>query len=290
MSDRLTDSHRDDVRVAIPVLEFHVAFGCNLTCESCSHYSNHTHAGNAAPSELERQIALWNQKIVPKSFRLLGGEPTLNKDLLDLIRIARLGWPATEGTQLELITNGLRLERFPGLPALLEQTDTRLVISVHHDAPDYKRAMEPVRELVEGWQAAHALRVHWRGSHKYWTRRYHGYGSAMKPFADGDQRASWTNCPAKLCVQMYDDKLWKCPALAYLPMQHAKYQLGPEWQPYLQYEALGAEATLPEVAAFLAREDEPMCLMCPAKPPRFDKPNPLTKARTERSEKQSGRL
>ena len=79
MTDRSTESHPSDLRVAFPVLEFHVAFGCNMTCESCAHYSNHAHAGNVAPSELERQIALWNGKIVPRSFRLLGGEPTLNE-------------------------------------------------------------------------------------------------------------------------------------------------------------------------------------------------------------------
>jgi hypothetical protein len=278
MTDRPTARDPHDLRIGLSVLEVHVAFGCNLTCESCAHYSNHAHAGNIAPAELERQIALWNRKIVPRSFRLLGGEPTLNKDLLDLIRIARQGWPAGEGTQLELITNGLRLERFPELPALLEQTDCRLVISIHHDAPDYMRAMAPVRRLVEGWQAIHTLRVAWRPSFKYWTRRYHGYGSAMKPFTDGDQRASWTNCPAKHCVQLLDGQLWKCPALAYLPMQHAKYQLGAEWQPYLQYQALGPDAPLPEISAFLKREDEPVCQMCPARPPRFEKPNPLTKA------------
>jgi len=283
MTDRSTDSHPCDSRVVFPVLEFHVAFGCNMTCESCAHYSNHAHAGNVAASELERQIALWNGKIVPRSLRLLGGEPTLNKNLLDLIRIARQGWP-TPGdggpveTQLELITNGLRLERFPELPALLAETNCLLVVSLHHDAPDYKRALEPTRTLVKGWQAAHDIRVNWRRSYQKWTRRYHGYGSAMMPFADGDQRQSWTNCPAKHCVQLFEGKLWKCPALAYLPMQHAKYQLSADWQPYLQYEALGPEATLPEVAAFLAREDEPMCQMCPAQPPRFDKPNPLTRA------------
>jgi hypothetical protein len=280
MTNRSTESLHDP-RVGLPVLEFHVAFGCNLTCESCAHYSNHTHSGTIAPAEVERQVALWNRKIVPQSFRLLGGEPTLNKDLLDIIRIARRGWPAAEGTQLELITNGLRLERFPRLPAVLEETDCRLVISVHHDGPDYARAIEPVRTLVEGWQAAHTLNVAWRSSFRYWTRRYHGYGSAMKPFADGDQRASWDHCAAKHCVQLFEGKLWKCPALAYLPMQHARYQLGAEWQPYLRYQALGPYAEPRQIAAFLAQEDEAACLMCPAKPPRFDKPNPLMRARVD---------
>ncbi len=284
MTDQWTESRPHDLRVRLPVLEFHVAFGCNLTCESCAHYSNHAHAGNIEPAELERQIALWNGKIVPASFRLLGGEPTLNRDLLDLIRIARLGWPvrdsaAPDGTRIELITNGLRLERFPGLPAVLEETGCRLVISVHHASPEYAQALNPVRQLVKGWRAAHKIRVSWRNSSDRWTRRYHGYGSAMMPFDDGDQRQSWTSCSAKHCVQLLDGKLWKCPALAYLPMQHAKYKLSADWQPYLQYEALDPEAALPQVAAFLAREDETMCRMCPAQPPMFDKPNPLTKAR-----------
>ena len=270
-----------DARVVLPVLEFHVAFGCNLTCESCAHYSNHAHSGMIAPAELERQIALWNRKLLPGQFRVMGGEPTLNKNLLDLIRVARQGWPdgfGPAGTQLELITNGLRLDRFPGLPALLEEASCHLVISVHHDSPEYARALEPIRALVKGWRAAHRFRVSWRPSSRRWTRRYHGYGSAMKPFTDGDQRQSWKNCSAKRCVQLFEGKLWKCPALAYLPMQHAKYKLGAEWQPYLHYEALAPDATLPEVAAFLKREDEPECLMCPANPPRFDKPNPLARA------------
>jgi hypothetical protein len=284
MTDQSTDNR--DPRVRLPILEFHVAFGCNLTCESCAHYSNHAHAGAITPAELGRQIALWNQKIVPRSFRLLGGEPTLNKDLPDLIRIARQGWPAPghdgaggDGTEIEVITNGLRLERFPGLPAMLEQTGCRLTISVHHDSAEYAGALAPVRKLVRGWRAAHDIRVKWRESHGNWTRRYHGYGSAMMPFTDGDQRQSWDNCPAKRCVQLLDGKLWKCPALAYLPMQHAKYRLDAAWQPYLQYEALGADATLAQIASFLAREDEAACQMCPAQPQQFDKPNPLTRAR-----------
>lgn len=285
MIEPSTAGHPLDPRVGLPILESHVAFGCNLTCESCAHYSNHAHAGNITPAELERQIALWNRKIIPKSFRLLGGEPTLNKDLLDLIRVARQGWPAPGpdgagpvGTDMDLITNGLRLARFPELPALLKQTDCRLVISIHHASPEYKSVVRPVKALVKGWIAEHGIRVQWRRSYRNWTRRYHGYGSAMKPFQDGDQRRSWTNCVARHCVQLLDGKLWKCPAVAYLPMQHAKYQLSAEWQPYLQYEALGADATLPEIAAFLAREDEPWCQMCPADPPPLDKPNPLTKA------------
>ena len=56
---------------------------------------------------------------------------------------------------------------------------------------------------------------------------------------------------------------------------------GTEWQPYLRYQALGPYAELQQIAAFLAQEDEPGCLMCPAKPPRFDKLNPLTRARVE---------
>jgi hypothetical protein len=46
MTDRSIESDASDARIVLSLLEFHVAFGCNLTCESCAHYSNHAHAGN----------------------------------------------------------------------------------------------------------------------------------------------------------------------------------------------------------------------------------------------------
>jgi hypothetical protein len=68
-------------------IEMHVSHGCNLTCSSCSHYSNHGHKGNLNEDEFEAWIAPWAKKIKPRWFTIMGGEPTLNKKLTSLTKI-----------------------------------------------------------------------------------------------------------------------------------------------------------------------------------------------------------
>ena len=63
-----------------------------------------------------------------------------------------------------------------------------------------------------------------RPSVVHWLAQYKGFGDKMEPFEDNNPKSSWNACVSKLCVQLHQGKLWKCPALAYLPMQ-AKYNL-----------------------------------------------------------------
>ena len=55
---------------AVPVgnLEIHVAHSCNLSCESCSHYTNQGHQGIIAVEEAERWMMQWKRKIQPRLF------------------------------------------------------------------------------------------------------------------------------------------------------------------------------------------------------------------------------
>jgi hypothetical protein len=41
-------------RPVIRNLELHVSDGCNLSCESCSHYSNHAHASIVSLAQADR--------------------------------------------------------------------------------------------------------------------------------------------------------------------------------------------------------------------------------------------
>src|SRR5664279_4312835 len=93
--------------------------------------------------------------------------------------------------------------------------------------------LQPILELLRGWIRDYGIRVNSYMSFKSWTRRYHGSGSAMAPFTDGQPRQSWEQCPAKYCAQLFEEKIWKCAPLAYLKMQDAKYHLSESWTPYL---------------------------------------------------------
>src|SRR5262245_42354681 len=97
----------------ITQLELHVAHSCNLTCESCSHYSNQGHKGLLDLATADAWLSSWSSRLAPGHFNLVGGEPTLNPDLSNFVRLARRHWPTA---QLRVITNGFLLHRHGDLP------------------------------------------------------------------------------------------------------------------------------------------------------------------------------
>ncbi|MCK1652147.1 radical SAM protein [Bradyrhizobium sp. 149] len=257
----------------VSFIELHVAHTCNLTCESCSHYSNHAHKGILDPALAESWISAWSKRLTLDELNLLGGEPTMNPRLCEFVVLARKYWPAAH---IRIITNGFFLHRHPALPATLAVNgNASLALSVHHNDPSYLEKLRPAFDLLAAWQRDHGTVVETRQSDQGWTRRYLGSGAEMLPFEDDRSRQSWEVCPAKYCKQLHDGQLWKCPPLAYLNLQKAKYDLSPKWDPYLRYKPLDPTCTDRELVEFLQREDEQACSMCAAEVRRFSLPNPL---------------
>ena len=254
-------------------LEIHVAHACNLTCESCSHYSNQGHGGTVSLEDADHWMNLWNRRLAPRVFSLVGGEPTIHPKLPQFLALSRKHWP---GAELRLVTNGFFLHRHPDLPLVLRNDpNARLYLSIHHDAPEYREKLKPILDLLKRWIAEHGIRVQNYSSHTYWTRRYKGFGAQMEPFADGQPRRSWQNCPAKHCKQLFEGKIWKCGPLAYLKLQDAKYGLSDSWKPYLGYEPLEPDCSDERLHRFCDLEEESYCGMCAANPERFALPIPI---------------
>jgi organic radical activating enzyme len=195
-------------------LELHVSHVCNLTCESCSHYSNQGHRGNLDLAQADAWMSAWSHRITVGSFCLLGGEPTIHPELSEFIPLVRRHWPQT---RIEIVTNGLLLARHPDLPRVMAANgEVELIVSVHHDSEEYRMRVQPVFDLTDHCRATLRIRISVRESHKNWTRRYLGVGDAMTPFEDEDPRRSWEICPARQRRQLFEGKLWKCSPIAYL--------------------------------------------------------------------------
>jgi organic radical activating enzyme len=253
-------------------LQLHVTHSCNLTCEGCTHYSNHGHSGMLSLEEAEAWFDTWSTRIAPYRFTLLGGEPALHKDLTKFVYLAREKW---KYSSIELISNGFYLHKHPELPEALKETNTTLGISVHHrESEEYINKFKPVYNLAKMWLNM-GVRVEMRHSTLDWLRQYQGYGDKMMPFEDNDPKSSWKNCVSRACVQLHENKLWKCPGLAYLPMQAKKYNLSEKWEPYLKYEALESNCSDEEMKEFFSRQWESYCNMCPAGKQHFRPENPL---------------
>lgn len=256
-------------------LEIHIAHSCNLFCNQCTHYSNFSHKGILSSEEADKQMGLWSDRINPRMFSMLGGEPAVNKDLCDIIKIARKHWK----NKMQLVSNGFLLKNHPDLPKVLVDTDCNLEISVHHSSKEYQKKFQKVNEMLLTWKDKHDIKLNIRQSVERWTRTYLGSGKDMKPYNDNQQRKSWSVCRAKWCPQIYDGKIWKCPQLAYLPMQLEKMGLtdDEDWKPYLKYKPISPDASYEKLSEFLKKEDESFCKMCAANPESFKLQNPLIK-------------
>ncbi len=259
----------------IEQLELHVTHACNFTCEGCSHYSNHGHTGNISLDDCEEWLYGWSKRVKPKTFTILGGEPTLNKDLPEIVYMVRAMFPDPT-TGIDVITNATGLHLQPRLPQMLVATGATLAVSIHStEHPNYIKKFKRGYKLAKKWK--HDLGVwveFWDFTNKEWVRQYKGFGDTMMPYEDNNPRKSWEVCISKHAMQLHEGKLWKCPALAYLPMQAKKYNLSDKWNPYLKYQSLDVDCTDEELQEFLNREDESFCSMCPANRDVYTKPDP----------------
>jgi radical SAM family protein len=254
--------HTETAPRRIERLELHVTHACNLVCESCSHYSNHNHHGHVAPDDADRWMSSWTHRLAPDEFHLLGGEPTIHPELPEFVRLVRRHWP---DAFIRIRTNGFFLHRHPSLPAVLAAYGPAAIsVALHHDSPEYREHMRPTLDLIARWQRDFGTPVSVDPAFANWTQRYQGFGATMLPFEDNAPRASWDICPARICKQLYEGKIWKCAPLAYLKMQRAKYPLSPKWDFYLGYQPLEPDCSDHELDLFVAKEDEPYCSMCSA--------------------------
>ncbi len=91
-------------------IDLNVAENCTLKCVSCSHASPFASPWQMTPEELASDLAAIKPFARFGKLQMVGGEPTLNKQLPELMRIARA---SGVGREIMVITNGQLLPRMP---------------------------------------------------------------------------------------------------------------------------------------------------------------------------------
>jgi hypothetical protein len=259
--------------LTLPNLEFHAAQACNLYCSQCSHYSNFHVGGIVSVVEARENFDAWRRRLAPKQIAILGGEPTLNPDLVSIIKVARQAFPHASGL---FVTNGFFLDRHPDLPRTLIDCDFRMDVSQHGTAPGYLERFKKVMTLIDEWRAAYPrLNINVRKSHNGWRQQYRIVNGKPMPFTSQPQ-AAWNICLQRSCTQLFDKYLWKCPALAYFAMMERKLRLEsiPAWQLFRDYGACPPSATDEELREFLSTREIPQCGLCPARKIPIQHPDP----------------
>lgn len=88
----------------IGYLETHLFNKCNLNCKGCTHFSNIDDTEFMTIKEYEKNISLLSKLYNINTFRLMGGEPFLNSNLGEYIKITRKYFPKSN---IDIATNGL---------------------------------------------------------------------------------------------------------------------------------------------------------------------------------------
>lgn len=268
--------------IQIPHLEWHITHNCNLSCEGCMHFTNHGHNLSVDIKDLKKWYSFWNKRISPKSMAILGGEPLLHKNLVDIIYLTKETWKQPEDSYFEVVSNGLLLDRekHRELPIALKETDCFFSLSIH-SSPDNKKYLnqiEKIFKILDEWVSEYGIKVKINDMEPFWSRTYKGFGLNSLPFEDKNPEESWKNCSAgQKCFQLYEGNIYKCCMTAYLKLQKEKYGplLSKKWDPYLSYIPLDPNCTDEEIVEFFNRKSESICGMCPQKPKIFKKNDPL---------------
>ena len=130
--------------IDIPHLEWHVTHSCNFTCQGCGHFTNDGYREDFTVDELKSWYLPWIDKIRPRELSILGGEPLLNKDIIEIIYMTKEIWSIESDQVFELVTNALLIDKHPDLPNLNYISFCQFMEPVTFDHNGLKNALNTV--------------------------------------------------------------------------------------------------------------------------------------------------
>lgn len=133
-------------------IEVNINKDCNLNCKGCDHFAPVAYPDTLELDIFERDMKRLSEVMAGHIHRiiLLGGEPLLNVQLLDYVRIARRYMPTTE---VFIATNGTLLGRMGDeFWTALKESRTGLMVTKYPVKLDYEVLKEKVEEKGVLWE------------------------------------------------------------------------------------------------------------------------------------------
>lgn len=189
-------------KIVIQHLEAHVADGCNLKCRGCLHFSN-LFGREEFPdlSKLLKDMQRISEKCEIFQFRVLGGEPLLNRDLPTFLKILREILPNTD---IAVISNGILIpQASEELFKVMMELDIGFNLTLY---PPTLKMKEKIYEVLDKHHVAY-------GSHEAKINEFEKY--LMLQPAEHDTRA-YEQCVSRGILTLRDGKLYKCPIVTFV--------------------------------------------------------------------------
>lgn len=130
----------------LPYLEFHIADHCNMNCKYCEHYSGLVKTPKFTNLERFTRDLEQLKKFIDDigKIRILGGEPLLNPEVGEYVKLCRRLYPLAE---ILVVTNAILLPKMPeSFFETLRKNNTSIYISFY---PPLKSKMPEIKNLLE---------------------------------------------------------------------------------------------------------------------------------------------
>ena len=181
-------------RPCLPYVEVHLYDGCNLNCKGCSHFASLCH-NEPIPDTFElladvQRIAKLFERI--EHIRLLGGEPLLNPDLIQLLNGVRKVLPHS---RVSLVSNGLLLEKWGAdLADALKRLNITLYVTCYPT------------NLDVGTRGAALMRN--MGAHVIVSPMTDYFRLFLYP--ENSSVHGFESCEIRHCVLLRNGRIWRC--------------------------------------------------------------------------------
>lgn len=186
-------------------LEIHISDHCNLNCKSCTHYSPIAKQNYVDINSLSNELFIIKKKKIINFFseiRLLGGEPLLNPNLIEILDIVRNIFPKKK---INLITNGLLLNNMSNdFFNCCKRNNIKISITKYPCNIDYENLLKLMRD-----KGMNCIIYDDR------TNNYSFYESKLSYKTKSIWR-NFYNCFDQNCFQLKGGRLYSCPQSAHV--------------------------------------------------------------------------
>jgi len=185
-------------------MELNVARSCTFACSSCNHASTKfTERYFMTPEVVRRDVGVMKDHLRVKLFMAQGGEPTLNKDLVEILGIM---YDSQMARQCGVLSNGTLLKKMKDdLWEMLASRKMELRLSCY---PDLDPTIVPF-----------ALEIGQKWGFFVRPQEINAFKPVFRSVPDG---STYYGCPWNRCLTIHENFFYLCPLSAFWPEQFMK--------------------------------------------------------------------
>ena len=261
----------------VEYIEFYITNVCNLTCENCNRFNNYSFKGWQKWDDYYPIYKQWAEQLDFTKIVIMGGEPLLNPDILRWASVLRKLWPHSG---IEILSNGFRINKTPGLYECLQYNFILLGVTIHNtDTQDILD--NEVNKFLKGkitsendfiLRDINDVKISKVVNDEFTTSAVIKQGKNKFTLHQTDPAVAFDHCTfaKNLCLHMIKGKLHKCGPVALFPefdLQH-NLELSPEDKQLVHsYTPLTVDDYVLRGNDFFESLDKPIpqCKFCPEK-------------------------